>query len=48
MRLLKQLHISGKRFWVKLNGDLQADTRDLAKEIKTTPAERIALYAAHR
>jgi hypothetical protein len=39
MRLLKQLYISGKRFWVKLKGDLQADTRDLAKEIKAVPSE---------
>jgi hypothetical protein len=32
----------------KLNSDLQADTRDLAKEIKAVPAEGIALYAGHR
>jgi hypothetical protein len=31
-----------------LKGDLQADTRDLAKEIKAAPGEGIALYAAHR
>jgi hypothetical protein len=48
MGLLKQLHISGERFWAKLNSDLQADTRDLTKEIKSSPAEGIALYATHR
>jgi hypothetical protein len=31
-----------------LNSDLQADTRDLAKEIKAVPSEGIALYAAHQ
>jgi hypothetical protein len=46
MKELRSLHISGKRFWAKLKGDLQADTRDLAKEIKAAPAEGIALYAA--
>jgi hypothetical protein len=30
-----------------LKSDLQADTRDLAKEIKAVPAEWIALYAGH-
>jgi hypothetical protein len=48
MFLLKQLHISGECFLAKLNSDLQADTRDLAKEIKAVPAEGIALYAAHQ
>jgi hypothetical protein len=39
MGLLKQLHIIGECFLVKLNSDLQGDTRDLAKEIKAVPAE---------
>jgi hypothetical protein len=48
MKEFRSLHISGKRFWAKLKGDLQADTRDLAKEIKATPAEGTALYAEYR